>query len=74
MFHSIYLEEDIRHGQAYRRISLILRLDMHTMLMKSKGRYLPKESLELRHLRLQPERMYIKHIQINCIRKITFLE
>nr|DAU52496.1 MAG TPA: hypothetical protein [Crassvirales sp.] len=74
MFHSIYLEEDIQLGLVYRKTSLILHLDTHTMLTKSKVRYLPKVSLESRLLLLKPERTYIEPIQISCIRRTMFLE
>lgn len=74
MFHSIYLEEDILLGLVYRRTSLILHSDTHTMLTKSKERYLPKVSLESKLLLLKPEKTYIEPIQINCIRRTIFLE
>lgn len=74
MFHSIYLEEDILLGLVYRRTSLILHSDTHTMLTKSKERYLPKVSLESKLLLLKPEKTYIEPIQINCIRRTKFLE
>nr|DAO74417.1 MAG TPA: hypothetical protein [Bacteriophage sp.] len=74
MFRSIYLEEDIQLGPVYRKISLILHSDMHTMLTKSKERYLPKASLESKLLLLKQERTYIEPIQISYIRRIIFLE
>lgn len=74
MFHSIYLEEDILLGLVYRKTSLILHSDTHTMLTKSKERYLPKVSFESKLLLLKQERTYIEPIQINYIRRIIFLE
>nr|DAJ76102.1 MAG TPA: hypothetical protein [Crassvirales sp.] len=52
MFHLICLEEDTQLGLEYRKINLILHSGMHIILTKSKERYLPKTSLELKLLLL----------------------